>query len=122
MKKKSVHDSEESKSIKTFFLYAAIVLFVILVAFIIKIFFIFQKSTFDGKSQYTISLSKKDQVEEIIAFDPSSEAIHILKIDNTQIPAASLGKFLTVIPDANIDVPQDVEITTDVTKTLSTIG
>ncbi len=100
MKKKSA-EPQDSKSLKTFFLYSALVCILIFVALAIKAFFIIKASTFDGTHQFIIAVVNKDQVKEVIAFQPDPPSFARVAI-NGVLSQDALGSTLGVIPDAYI--------------------
>ncbi len=120
MKKQSA--SEENKSLKTFFLYAVGVLFIILVALLIKGFYLVQQSRFDGKHHFTIALVKNEKVEKILGIDPGTNSVSLLEIKGERVSSSSLGQSLAVIPNALIQVPADFPEEEDFAKTMSNIA
>src|SRR5437660_1575630 len=97
MKKKD--PPKESKSIKTFFLYAALVFFLIIAALAIKAFFVIKQSKFDGAHEFIIAIAKKGRVEEIVSCDPFAHISTVLRIDNSKVSLAALGVQLGITPD-----------------------
>jgi len=101
----------ESKSLKTFFLYSALVFFVILGSLAIKAFFVIQQSKFDGKSQFIIAITKDGTVEEVLNLQPTTSTISVLKLKGKALKLDVLGKTLGVIPNAFVtthgDLPQN---------------
>lgn len=98
---------EDTKSLRTFALYAGIVLLFIVISLAIKGFLVFQKSKFDGVHQLTLALAKDGKLEEIIAFNPSAKSLYLLKIDGG-VPIVSLGKSVGVAPDAIIETKGEI--------------
>lgn len=93
---------KQSKSLKTFFLYAALVIFVISVSLAIKLFFVIQQSKFDGKQQFVVAITKGNVVGELITFQPATSTITVMQLQGRRMPVDELGKVLGVIPDATV--------------------
>lgn len=89
MKRKSVE--KESKSLKTFYLYAALVFLVIVIALCIKLVFIFYASKFDAVHHFTVAITKEQQVKQIISFSPQIPSLAVLNVKDKGVSYASLG-------------------------------
>lgn len=104
---------QNSKSLKTFFVYSGIVVFFILIALAVKVFFLIQNSRFDGRHQFVLIVSRQDvKTKEIIKFDPSNHEISVLQLN---------GVDITVIPDATVIVGEDFNLNTNIPKVLEKI-
>src|SRR5258708_5871508 len=100
MKKSIQH---EDKSLKTFFVYAILVIFLLVIALSIKAFFIIRESKYDGRHHFTVAIVKQNTVEELIGFSPATSSLSQLQIRNG-IQASDLGKVIGVMPDATVKV------------------
>lgn len=113
----------DNKSIKTFFIYTAIVLFFIFLSLSVRMFYLIQQSKYDGKHQIIIALVQGENVKEIVAFRPANQSVVTLKFTGTPVLFTSLGKNLGVIPDAKVltmaQIPGDVDVR-DLTQALLT--
>jgi len=105
----------ESKSLKTFYLYLFLVILVIVVALIIKGIFIIRQSRFDGSHDFTLAVTEQNKVKEIIAFQPQVPAISTLVIQDNNIPYVTLAKDYGITPDGYIQVQNNSDIGTDTT-------
>ncbi len=94
-------------SVYTFFIYAFLVIFFIAASFAVKIFFVLQKSKFDGKNHFTIAVAREGRIEEVIAFKPSSKSLSLLKIEESKMPLSSVGEALAIIPDGIIEAKKE---------------
>jgi len=119
MKKKIVQ--KESKSLKTFFLYTGIVLFLIVGSLSIKALFIIQKSKFDGAHEFTIAITKNNRVEELMGFNPSSNSLSVLTFTGSPVTPSLLGQALGIIPSAKINATFDLPLTENMSDTLTSV-
>ncbi len=117
MKKKTA--PKESKSLKTFFLYSTIVFLLIFVSLSIKTISLIQQSKFDGGHQFLVAVVKQGGVEEIVGFNPQLNSISVLIIENSPLQLSALGKTLGIVTDAKIEVPADIVLDGDITRTLT---
>lgn len=118
MRKKHVH--EEGRSMKTLFLYAALVFLLILISFSIKGFFLLQKSKFDGHSHFTVAIVNQNNVEEIISFNPRTPSYALLSLKGDAVPLSSLGKTLAISADSLIQSKDSLPVGEDVPATMMT--
>jgi hypothetical protein len=118
MRKKSISEYD-GKSLKTFILYATVVLLFILISLSIKFFFIVKASKFDGKHQLVLSVAEAGKVREVIAFKPAIQSLSVLKIKDSKIEQSKLGKTLGILPDATLQISGDTPFDEDVAKLLS---
>jgi len=117
-KKTATHES--SQSLKTFFLYTALVVTVIIISLSIKLFFVIQQSKFDGQHPFVLAVATKGKVDKIIAFHPA-KSIAVLSITGKPVPLASLGKTLAVPFNGKIDVLSNVSSDVGVTNLLTDV-
>ena len=117
MGKKSVYDQKGTRSLKTLFLYMALVFLLILISFSIKAFFVFQKSLFDGRNHFTVAVVTEGKVAEVVSFHPRIPSLALVKIAHG-LPTSSLGETLAVAPDAFIQTKGNIPIGDDVTGTM----
>lgn len=115
--KKKTH-AEDSRSIKTFLIYAAIVFFFILLSLAIKVVFVFQQSKFDDKQSFNIAIIQNNTVKEIVGFNPSENTYSLLQLEGAPLRPDSLGKMLGIIPDAQLQIPSDIATDSDIAGTL----
>jgi hypothetical protein len=108
----------ESKSLKTFFVYTAIVLFFILLSLSIRGFYLLQQSRFDGKNQMIIAFGKDETVSEIAAFRPSERAVTVVTLKGEDVSFSTLGKKLGIIPTAVVKTKGNVPLDTDISDTM----
>lgn len=116
MKRKSVQ--KESKSLKTFYLYAVLVLLIIGIALVIKLIFVIQSSKFDGKHHFTIAVTKEQRVKEVIAFSPQVPALAVLTVNDENVSFTSLGREYGISSDIQLEVNNAVPLGQEVTATL----
>lgn len=107
-KKTATH--EESKSLRTFFLYAALVFLLIALSLSIKVFTVIQHSKFDSHHQFVLAIASKGKVDQVIAFYPT-KSLSVLELEGKTVPLANAGKTLGVPLNGRIDalsaLPQD---------------
>lgn len=106
---------EESKSLKTFYLYVLLVITVVIIALLSKAFLIFQQSKFDGTHDFIIAVTEQNKVKEIISFQPQITSATELVIEDTNISFQSLAKEYGIHPDGYIQVNTNSVIAEDVT-------
>ncbi len=97
----------EGRSWNTFFIYAILVIFVILISLTVKGFFILQKSRFDGKHHFVLAIAKEGKVNEVIVFNPPSHSLVLLKLEASKLPLSSIGRILGIAPDGSIESAKD---------------
>lgn len=103
MRKKTATQTTESKSLKTFFLYAGLVLVVIVISLTIKAVAIVQNSKFDGQHQFIVALAQGNNVKQIVSFHPGS-SVSLLEIKDKDLSMSSVGKTLGVPIEGKITV------------------
>jgi hypothetical protein len=108
----------ESKSLKTFFVYTAIVFFFILLSLSIRGFYLLQQSRFDGNHQILIAFGKDETVSEIAAFRPSERAVTVVTLKGKKVSFSALGEKLGVIPTAVVRTKESVPLDTDISDTM----
>lgn len=108
-----------NKSLKTFFFYAGIVLFVIIISLTLKAYHIVTKSVFDGNNQFIIALIKGSEVKEVLSFDPHQETVSLLHIRGKPLPVSSLGSTLGVAANSLVQTTTDAEFTKNPTALLT---
>lgn len=113
MKKSSA--GNESRGLKTFYLYTLTVIFVICIALVIKGFFIYQQSKFDPSHDFIIAVGEPKDIRDIIAFHPEVPSIAILQLQDKSISFNSLAKDYGIATDGYIFLPEDQAISTDIT-------
>ncbi len=114
MKRKTVH-KESSKSLKTFYLYAVLVICVICISLLLKLIFVIQSSKYDSKHHFTIAFTKDQKVKEVVSFSPQVPALAVLKIKDENISMQSLSKDHGIAADAQVEVNNSVTIGQDTT-------
>jgi hypothetical protein len=117
MKRKS-SPTPASKSLKTFYLYALLVIAAIGISFVIKAIIIFQQSKFDGRHHFTIAITQNNHVKEVIAFSPQVPALAVLDMKDNAVAYATLAAYYGISTDAQVDVSSDIAIDGDVAATL----
>lgn len=113
MRRKTVQ--KESKSLKTFYLYAVSVFVVIAIALLIKLVFIVQASKFDGKHHFTLVVTKDQHVKKILAFSPQVPSLSVLHVQDESVSFPSLGKNHGIAADAQLEVQNTIPLGQDVT-------
>lgn len=107
-----------NKSLKTFFFYAGIVLFVILISLALKAYHIVTQSVFDGDNQFVIALAKGSEVKEVLSLDPQG-TVSLLRITGKPLPVSSLGNTLGVATNTLVQTSDDAEFTKNPTALLT---
>jgi len=98
--KKAAHNT--NKSLKTLYLYAIIVLLLILVSLVVKVFYIVQQNKFDSTHHFTLAIIEHNNVKEILSFQPQTPAVSELIIQNNNIPYGLLAKNYGIETDGYI--------------------
>lgn len=119
MRPRSVQN--ESKSLKTFFIYTGIVVFFILLSLSIRAFYLIQQSKFDGKQQFVIALGQEGIVEKIIAFTPAERSVTTLELKGEDVRFSSLGRQLSILPNATIETNGNVSTDEDISQTMQSV-
>ncbi len=119
MSPRSAQRHHESKSIKTFFIYASIVVGVIVLSLVIKSYFLIKQSRFSKDNQFILSIEHKNRVEELALFNPSEDAVTLFRLQGTAVDASSLEKELGILPDAFINSSSELPLS-DMRDTIRT--
>ena len=114
MGKKSVQPNHD-KSLKTFYLYATGVVLVILISLVIRGVLLFQQNVFDPAHHFTLAVTQQGIVKEIVSFNPQIPSISVLKIQDKQIPYATLAKDYGITSDGYVQVDDPSPINADIT-------
>lgn len=110
----------KNKSLKTFYLYAILVLIVILSSLVIKSIFIFEQSKFDPSHQFTLAIIQGKDIKEVISFHPQTPSLSILSIDDSDIPYEGLAKKYGIETDGYIKGDTPMPLSEDTTAFLWT--
>jgi hypothetical protein len=116
MRRKTVQN--ESKSLKTFYLYSVFVAAIIIIALLIKLLFVIQASKFDGRHHFTVAVTKEQKVKEIIAFSPQVPSVAVLRVQDDNVTFTSLGRNYGIAADVQLEVNNAVPLNQDVTSTM----
>lgn len=108
----------ESKSLKTFYLYAAIVLVLICISLTFKLFYIIQQSKFDPAHNFILAIVQNADVKEIIAFHPQTPSLSVLVVSDPHTPFTMLAKEDGIASDGYIQLGDSTQAGTDVTTSL----
>lgn len=111
-------DQHHSKSLKTFYLYAAVVFVFICIALLVKSFLLFHQSKFDHAHQFTLAVTKQGMVREVISFHPQTPALAILLIEDKSIPYDTLAKNYGISTDGYMQRDDRESFGSDVTGLL----
>jgi LytR cell envelope-related transcriptional attenuator len=107
-----------SKSLKTFYLYAIFVIFIIGISLLIKGFYIIQQSRFDPAHHFTLAVMEQNSVKEIISLQPQTPAVSVLIVQNGNIQYSTLAKDYGIVTDGYIQVGNSGTRLTDLTSLL----
>src|SRR5882724_8311421 len=108
--KKSTH--QNNKSLKTVFIYLLIVMFIICIALLVKAFYIYQQSKFDPAHDFVLAIVQQNNIKEIIAFHPETQAISLLQIQDKNLLYTSLAKDYGIATNGFIKA-QDIQISSN---------
>lgn len=112
MKRKSVR--KEKDSMRMLYMYASVVILLIVVSFTIRLFTLFLQSKFDGHEHFSIAVTKHATVKEIIAFSPQIPSLSVLEVKDTKpVPYQDLAKEYGIATDAQLDVQDAIDISND---------
>jgi hypothetical protein len=117
--RKKVDHPHDGKSLKTLFIYAAVVVVLILASLAWKAFLIFQQSKFSNQ-HFTLALSQNEKVKELVVFNPADESMSVLQLTDEKINLKDLAKQTGISTDGQIssnDTSEDV-IRDSVSETL----
>jgi hypothetical protein len=115
MKKAAQH---ENKSLKTFYVYAVIVLALICISFAIKMVFIFQQSRVDPSHDFILAIVQQKSVKAIVAFHPETPGISVLLIQDNNLPLAMLAKKYGIATDGYVIEQDQSAMSSDMTTFL----
>jgi LytR cell envelope-related transcriptional attenuator len=93
---------KNNKSLKTFFLYIAIVVVLVIVSLAIKGFFLIQESKVDPSHHFTLAVLHQNSVKEIVSFQPETPSVTTLVIKNSNISYYLLAKEYGIETDGYI--------------------
>lgn len=112
MKRKSAR--KERDSMRTLYIYAGVVIFLISVSFTVRLFTLFLQSKFDGHEHFAIAVTQDATVKEIVTFSPQIPALSVLEIkDPKPVMYPQLAKEYGITTDARLDVKSAIEVTND---------
>ncbi|HSA83567.1 MAG TPA: LytR C-terminal domain-containing protein [Patescibacteria group bacterium] len=106
MKSRSAHG--ESNSLKTFFLYFGIVVFLIVISLGVKSYFLLQQSRFDREHEFILALVTDNRVEELLVFHPGDRTVTEVSLEGSSVRLPALGSVVGVLPDAYVTSSQDL--------------
>jgi len=119
MRLRSAHN--ESKSLKTFFVYTVIVIFFILLSLSIKGFFLLQQSRFDGKNQLIIAFGKDETVSKIVAFTPEERAVIVVTLQGEKVSFSTIGEKIGIIPTAVVNTKGNLPLDAEISDTMQAL-
>lgn len=119
MKSRSAHN--DNRSIRTFFIYAAIVLGVILISLSVRAYYLFQQSKFDGKQEFVIAFGQDEHVEKIMTFDPDDKSGVVVDLKGEPVRFSSLGRQVSILPNAVVTTNGQVPLDEDVSHTMQAL-
>ncbi len=108
-------ESTDSRSLKTFYLYVAVVVTIIIISLIIKGILIIQHSKFNSAHDFVLAVTQNNNVKEIIAFHPQVPAVAVLTIEDVKMPYPTLIREYGITPDAYLQVGNAADVNPDVT-------
>lgn len=118
---KSLSAHQENKSLKTFFIYALIVLFFIILSLAIRAYYLIQQSRFDGRNQMVIAVGEDETVKRIISFDPDDRFATVLELQGEPVRFSSIGKQLSILPNATINTKGTIPSDADLSATMQAV-
>jgi hypothetical protein len=110
--------NNESNSLKTFYLYAVLVIVIIVISLVVKGFLLFQQNKFDPSHHFILAITKQGMVKEIIAFHPQTPSIAVLLIQDKNIAYSTLAKNYGISADGYIQRDDISAPSTDITGLL----
>lgn len=119
MKSRSAHG--ESNSLKTFFLYSGIVVFLIVISLGVKAYFLLQQSRFDREHEFILAIANEDRVEELLVFHPGDRTVTEIALEGSSVRLPAFGSVVGIIPDAYVISSQDLA-SLDANQTLREIA
>jgi len=105
----------DNRSIKTFFIYTGIVLFLIIVSLSAKAISVIRHNKFDGEHQLILAIAKENKVQEVVLFNPSEHAVTQVKLKD-DVKLNEVTQKIGIIPDAKVDAPESLSAD-DITAT-----
>lgn len=67
-------------------------------------FFVLQKSKYDGQHHLAIAAVKKERVAEVMSFDPKTKSLSVLELTGDALSPMLLNQTLGFIPDATMQL------------------
>lgn len=101
------YPSADNRSIRTFFIYSGIVLFLIIISLSAKAVFIIRNNKFDGEHQLILAIAKENKVQEVVLFNPSEHAVTQVRLKD-DIKLDGITQKIGVIPDAKVDTTESL--------------
>lgn len=114
MKKKAAQPNHD-KSLKTFYLYVTCVILLIFGAIVVRGIILFQQNVFNPSRHFTLVVSQKGAVREIISFNPQVPSIAVLKLTDKTIQYATLAKEYGITSDGYMQVDDALPLNGDIT-------
>ena len=114
MGKKSA-EPNQSKSLKTFYLYSVLVVLVICISLVVKGFLLFQQNVFDPSHQFTLAVLHEGTVKEIISFNPEIPSIAVLKVTDKKISYKTLAQDYGITSEGYMQIDNTIPLTSDIT-------
>ncbi len=117
--RKKVDHPHDGKSLKTFFIYAAVVAILIIASLTWKAIIVIQQSKFTNE-HFTLALAQNEKIKEFVIFDPSEESMSVLKVTDEKIKLNDVPKTTGISTDGRINVNETTKdmITDSVAETL----
>ncbi|MBI5123390.1 LytR C-terminal domain-containing protein [Candidatus Roizmanbacteria bacterium] len=95
----------DNRSIKTFFIYAGIVLLLIIISLSAKAVSIIKNNKFDGEHQLILAIAKDGKVKEVVLFNPNKHALTQVSLKD-DINIDLIAQQIGVIPDAKVNTAE----------------
>ena len=105
-------EPRKHNSIRTAIIYLLIVGILIIVAIVIRVIFLMFHTSYDGKHQYIVAITRSAKQADIIAFSPDADEankIRVLQVKGVFRPR-NLSRQIGIPIDAQIDYTQGKEI------------
>lgn len=100
--------STDKSSLRMVFIFGVCVFLLILLSLSVKTVMMVRQSIFDGNHRFTLVLARDSSVSTVASLDPETNSIDVLQFkQGTVLPVSSVGKGLTVVPDAVIKASYD---------------
>lgn len=101
--RKKVDHPQDGKSLKTFFIYAVVVLVLIALSLTWKAVLIFQQSKYTDQ-HFTLAVAQEDKVKEILIFNPQDSSMSVVMIKDSVIPLGALAQKTAILTDGKINI------------------